>query len=86
MSIFTNKQDFEDKPEILDILNKLEVAHKNQDELACGILLTKLKQKNIKIVVDKTQEKWDNKLTHKYKELQWKQFMSKTDTKTGKTI
>ena len=50
MSIFTNKKDFEDKPEILDILNKLEVAHKNQDELACGILLTKLKQKNIKII------------------------------------
>ena len=56
MSIFTNKKDFENRPEILDILNRLEVAHKNQDELACAILLTKLKQKKIKIIVDKTNE------------------------------
>lgn len=57
MSIFTNKKDFEDNFEVYELLTKLEKAHKNQDELACGILLTKLKQKNIKIVVDTTQEK-----------------------------
>lgn len=57
MSIFTNKEQFADRPEILAILDKLEVAHKNKDELAAAILLTKLKQKNIKLVVDKQEEK-----------------------------
>ena len=53
MTIFTNKDQFADRPEIMALLEKLELAHKNQDELASAILLTKLKQKNIKIVVDK---------------------------------
>lgn len=57
MSIFTNKQDFEGDYEIYNILTKLEKAHKDQDELAAAILLTKLKQKNIKIIVDKETEK-----------------------------
>jgi hypothetical protein len=57
MSIFTNKQDFEENFEVLELLNKLEKAHKAQDELACAILLTQLSQKNIKIVVDKETEK-----------------------------
>lgn len=61
MSIFTNKDDFADRPEILALLERLEVAHKNQDEFSAAILLTRLKQKNIKIVVDKQEEKWDNK-------------------------
>ena len=56
MSIFTNKQDFEDNYEVYELLKKLEVAHKNQDELACAILLTKLSQLNIKIIVDKPEE------------------------------
>lgn len=64
MSIFKNKEQFENQPEIIDILNRLEKAHKEQDELACAILLTKLNQKNIKIIIDKETEKWDNKLTH----------------------
>jgi hypothetical protein len=57
MSIFKNKEQFEDDFEIYSILTKLEKAHKEQDELAAAILLTKLKQKNIKIVVDKETEK-----------------------------
>lgn len=57
MSIFTNKKDFEENFEVLELLNKLEKAHKAQDELACAILLTKLDQKNIKLIVDKKEEK-----------------------------
>jgi hypothetical protein len=53
MKLFTNKEDFADRPEIYDILTRLETAHKNQDDLAAAILLTKLKQKNIKLVVEK---------------------------------
>lgn len=49
MSIFVNKKEFSEKKEILDILEKLEIAHKNKDELMAAILLTKLAQKNIKI-------------------------------------
>ena len=57
MSIFTNKEKFEDNFEVYELLTKLEKAHKNQDELACAILLTQLGQKNIKIVVDSDKEK-----------------------------
>lgn len=43
MSIFTNKSEFENRPEILALLEKLEKAHKDQDELASMVLLHKLK-------------------------------------------
>lgn len=56
MSIFTNKNSIKNK-EILELLNKLEQAHKDQDALASSVLLTKLRQKNIKIVVDKSSKK-----------------------------
>lgn len=47
MSIFKNKEDFKDRPKVYDILTALEKAHARQDELACAILLTKLKNENI---------------------------------------
>jgi hypothetical protein len=51
MELFSNKEDYKDNKEVYDILTRLEKAHKEQDELACAFLLTKLKQKNIKIIV-----------------------------------
>lgn len=54
MSLITNKDDFRHMPEVWHILDKLELAHKLQDELMASILLTKLSQLNFKIAVDKT--------------------------------
>ena len=47
MSVFINKDEFKDKPKIYNILIALENAHTRQDELACAILLTRLKNENI---------------------------------------
>ena len=56
MSIFTNLEDFADREKIYMLLVRLEQAHKEQDELACGILLTRLKNENITIVVAESGE------------------------------
>lgn len=56
MSIFKNKEKFADKTEIYNILTALEIAHEKQDALSCAILLTRLEQKNIKIIVDSNEE------------------------------
>ena len=44
MGLFTNKDKFSDDHQITELLNKLEKAHKAQDELASAVLLTKLRQ------------------------------------------
>lgn len=49
MTLFTNKENFADRPEIMELLEKLEKAHADQDELASAVLLTKLRQLNITI-------------------------------------
>ena len=49
MELFTNKDQFADRPEVLKLLKGLEEAHKDQDELKASILLTKLKQLNITV-------------------------------------
>ena len=43
MSIFLNKDKFADRPEVLKLLEKLEKAHAERDELAAMFLLHKLK-------------------------------------------
>ena len=40
MTLFTNKKDFADRPEVMKLLQGLEEAHKDQDELKASILLT----------------------------------------------
>ena len=58
------KEQFTDRPQIKRLLEAFERAHKNKDELALAIIVTRLKREhNVKIVVDKETEKWDNKLT-----------------------
>lgn len=44
MSIFKNKQEFEERFEVYNLLTLLEKAHKEQDDLKSSILLTKLKK------------------------------------------
>jgi hypothetical protein len=56
MEIFSNKNDFSDKPEVLALLEKLEKAHADQDELACAMLLTKLKNEYNLIVKPEDKE------------------------------
>lgn len=62
MSIFTNKQNFADRPEIMRILEALEVAHAKQDELSASILLTRLSQYNIKLEAESSCNKVENAL------------------------
>ena len=52
MELFTNKEAFADRPEVMKLLEGLEDAHKKQDEFKASILLTKLKQLNITIKSD----------------------------------
>ena len=48
--MFTNKEDFKEKPEIYIILTALEKAHKNNDTLSAGILLKRLENFKITLV------------------------------------
>jgi|VirMetMinimDraft_7_1064189.scaffolds.fasta_scaffold01340_23 hypothetical protein len=52
MELFNNKADFTDRPEVMKLLQGLEEAHRDQDELKASILLTKLKQLNITVESD----------------------------------
>ena len=56
MGLFTNKENFEDNYEVTQLLNKLEKAHKAQDELASAVLLTKLRQLGYVVKADKEVE------------------------------
>jgi len=52
------KEQFTDRPQIKRLLEAFERAHKNKDELALAIIVTRLKREhNVKIVVDKETEK-----------------------------
>ena len=52
------KEQFTDRPQIKRLLESFERAHKNKDELALAIIVTRLKREhNVKIVVDKETEK-----------------------------
>jgi hypothetical protein len=52
------KEQFTDRPQIKRLLEAFEKAHKNKDELALAIIVTRLKREhNVKIVVDKETEK-----------------------------
>ena len=62
MSIFTNKDQFADRPEIMRILEALEVAHAKQDELSAAILLTRLSQYNIKLEAESSCVEQENRL------------------------
>ena len=52
MTLFSNKEEFADRPEVLKLLKGLEEAHKDQDDLKASILLTKLKQLDITVESD----------------------------------
>jgi hypothetical protein len=62
MSIFNNKEDFKDRPEVYKMLTALEVAHAKQDEFSAAVLLTRLKQKNINIVAENACTEEENRL------------------------
>ena len=53
MTLFTNKEEFADRPEIMKLLEGLEKAHAEQDELSASFLLTRLRQLNITIADNK---------------------------------
>ena len=48
--MFTNKEEFNDRPEIIHILNGLEIARKNNDTFAVSILLKRLEILKITLV------------------------------------
>lgn len=49
MSIFTNKEDFKDRPEVCKLLTALDTAHAKQDAFSASVLLTRLAQHGIKL-------------------------------------
>lgn len=52
------KEQFTDRPQIKRLLEAFEKAHKNKDELALAIIVTRLKREhNVKIIIDKETEK-----------------------------
>lgn len=57
MEKIKNKEEFKEKVEIYNILIKIERAIENKDELSLSVLLTILKNKNIKII---QENNWHN--------------------------
>lgn len=51
-TILLNKENFKENKEIYKLLTLLENAHRNNDDFAASVLLTRLELKNIKIVLD----------------------------------
>jgi hypothetical protein len=51
-----NKENFKDNEEVYKMLVELENAHRSQDLFKASILLTRLEQKNIKIIIDSKSE------------------------------
>ena len=56
MTLFTNKEKFADDHQVMEILNKLENAHADQDELASAVLLTKLRKLGYIVKAEVTEE------------------------------